>query len=638
MALRIDRFGSIRPLSDPRNLSGEEAQKAHNCRLDSGTIVPLHEPAVIQWVPVGSRTVYRHDEDWLTWLNDVNVTKGFLHDDQYGRIYYTGDGAPKVRGIVASVERVYDLGVPRPTGTPAVQTIAKTESSWYREWSYFYEEPDGTRKDEGTLQEGTQIQVVLHDKEFSMSIPSRVTASADAKFVAFFEGRRSKSGAVVGRVYPAMSAYSGNTDLYIDGAAVTANQVNTGSTAKYTLVYDTSEAGRYTMDRSYTYTLVNVYGEEGPPSDPSEVVTVEPTDVAVITGLTASEFMDGYAPIVAIRIYRTVTGIASTEFQFVTELDIAEYLSFTDQVDEADTGEVLPSTYWTAPPAGLTGIIPLPGGFYAAFEGNKVWFSEPGYAHAWPERYQVSVKGSIVGISVTDNTLVVVTNAEPYLITVNDPASVTVTEVPDPQPCISKRSVVTWGGSVFYASADGIVAISGMSTRVITKDYISKKQWRDLSPETMTIVVYDDELYLFSDSSSYIVSAKADGIQITTHDVSATAAWVDVENDALMLADINGRLLSWEAEGDTLQSIWRSKEFVLSRPAEFSVIRVVADGYPVRVNYYAENEEVLTLDLSNDVARRIPSLRHEKVWSFEVSGKSRIRELLISSSMGDLSS
>src|SRR6185503_20443130 len=74
--------------------------------------------------------------------------------------------------------------------------------------------------------------------------------------------------------------------------------------------------------RVYVYTYVSAYGEEGPPSPASNVITVTPeTENVNLTGMAVAPA--GPYNIVAKRIYRSVTGTQDTEFFLIGEVNVA---------------------------------------------------------------------------------------------------------------------------------------------------------------------------------------------------------------------------------------------------------------------------------------------------------------------------
>lgn len=118
--LKLIAFSGETPRLIPRLLPETGSQRAENVRLDNGGLTPFRKAKfthTVTGLDAGNiRTIYRHLDDWLAWPTDVNAAPGPVAQD---RLYYTGDGAPKMR--VSDV--VYDLAVPFPTvaltGTPA---------------------------------------------------------------------------------------------------------------------------------------------------------------------------------------------------------------------------------------------------------------------------------------------------------------------------------------------------------------------------------------------------------------------------------------------------------------------------------------------------------------------------------------
>ena len=104
-------------------------------------------------------------------------------------------------------------------------------------------------------------------------------------------------------------------------------------------------------DVSYVYTLVTALGEEGPPSAPSTVIELTDTESVAVTLATNQQPSGNYnfGSAAKKRVYRSNTGSTNTTFQFVGEVAYTA-TSFTDTVDAAALGEVLPSGTWIGPP------------------------------------------------------------------------------------------------------------------------------------------------------------------------------------------------------------------------------------------------------------------------------------------------
>ena len=116
-ALRFTQFSGEIPRLISRLLPDTGAQVAENVRLNDGGLTPIRKSR--QEYVFGTTdiaTIYKFGSDWLSWPMAVNAAPGPVATD---RLYYTGDGVPKMR--VGST--VYPLAVPAPTaaltGTPS---------------------------------------------------------------------------------------------------------------------------------------------------------------------------------------------------------------------------------------------------------------------------------------------------------------------------------------------------------------------------------------------------------------------------------------------------------------------------------------------------------------------------------------
>ncbi len=108
VALKISAFSGERPLIIPRLLPETSGQRAVNIRMDDGGLTPINDSVPIALAgDKNHKTIYQHGDTWLSWSGVVNAVPGPVAND---RLYYTGDGAPKMR-VAATV---YPLAVPRP--------------------------------------------------------------------------------------------------------------------------------------------------------------------------------------------------------------------------------------------------------------------------------------------------------------------------------------------------------------------------------------------------------------------------------------------------------------------------------------------------------------------------------------------
>lgn len=234
------------------------------------------------------------------------------------------------------------------------------------------------------------------------------------------------------------------------------------------------------VTRSYITTLVTEYGEEGPASAPFVINgKVDDTYVISVPGVAASD-MGTERNVKKIRIYRTIisqTGAA--DFYMVAELNAQTTTqTYNDTMTDAvlATKIMLESTAWTAPP-NLDGFVVMPNGILAGYINNELYFSEPYRPHAWPVAYAIMLEHDIVGLAVTNQTLVVMTKGNPYTASGVNPASITTAQIASFEPCLSKGSILPTEYGVFYTSPNGIILVNPGQAENITKQYITRDKW-----------------------------------------------------------------------------------------------------------------------------------------------------------------
>lgn len=317
-------------------------------------------------------------------------------------------------------------------------------------------------------------------------------------------------------------------------------------------VSGTAEPDTDIVSRVYVYTLVSDLGEEGPPSPPSAVVDVQKGQTVSVSSFVATA--EGFRPVSKIRIYRTVTGSENAEFQFVTELN-ADQSFFNDILTDSETGEVMPSRYWVAPPEGLSGLTTLPSNMFAGFKGNEIYLSEPGFPHAWPDGYSMSIPHNIVAMESTGNTLVVLTSANVRTITVDDPSLAVPSRLDGYLPCVSGAGVVASPLGVIFPSLDGLYLVApGSAPQNLTAGIFTEKNWRELKPESFNAVWYAGQYLCFHDS----------GAGFTFDPFSKLLSRLGF-HCAAMLVEPEGRILhvAYPAGNETVVSLWDSSEFNL---------------------------------------------------------------------------
>jgi len=229
---------------------------------------------------------------------------------------------------------------------------------------------------------------------------------------------------------------------------------------------------------TYVYTWVSSLGEEGPPSPPT-IITNKPDATYHITMTAPTGIDTANRSLAKTRIYRTVVGAQGlASYFFVAEVPIAT-LTYDDSQTDAQVvlNEQLKSVYWTAPPSDLQGLVSMPNGMVAAWRKNEIWFCEPYYPHAWPVTYTIAVPNNIVGLGVFNQSLIILTEGQPYSATGVDPASMALAIIQPLEPCTSRNSIVNTPSGVLYSSPNGLINITPAGAQNITAQSILKDQW-----------------------------------------------------------------------------------------------------------------------------------------------------------------
>ena len=385
----------------------------------------------------------------------------------------------------------------------------------------------------------------------------------------------------------------------------------------------TPNANTTSETRVYTFTYVNSFGEESTPYSETDMSAstedVFPGESVVVTMPTGTI---NNVNVTKKRIYRSALGTANTSYFFVAEVSLAT-ATYTDSLDGDDLNEELPSLTWVQPPTTLKGLVGMPNGVMAGFSGNDVYFSEPFRPFAWPTQYVQTVGYPVVGLGVIDTTVVVLTKGRPYFIQGSHPDSSVMVEADVNQACISKRSIVSMNNHVFFASPDGIVALSPGGSSIVTESLFDKETWQAQSPDDLVACMYETQYVGFFDTTSGNGGFVYDMKQKTWnfHNVYVTGAYNDLKNDALYIIKSN-ELYKWDS-GTDLSYTWKSKKYTFPEPKAFSCYRVEAEAYPITVKIYKDSSAIVNLSVTDNSLRRLPP-GLGTTWEFQLEGDKEV--------------
>lgn len=368
-----------------------------------------------------------------------------------------------------------------------------------------------------------------------------------------------------------------------------------------TMVSGDSDTSVEPEARFYVATFVTTWDEESEPGPTSARVTYRPGNTVAISGIPQPP--SGANNVNRVRLWRwTDTGDAEGDIRMVVELPVGT-TEFIDNIATIDlSASVLATRGWDAAPEGLIGLRNLPNQMAVAHKGFDVYLCEPQAYYAWPIKYVQSLDGKVIATAGYGQALVALTENKTFIGYGTDPESINLVKAEVPADCggtTSARSVVADVGGVVYANRHGLVSLGSGGGALITEKYMGKEEWSAFSPDSVLGAMDGGKYMAFwqsgDSSGGLVLDPNVQGLVRTN--IHATAA--HQHNGRLYLA-IGDRLCAW-GEGDELELTWRSKRFTLPSRVNFSVMRVIADGYPLTVNVYAGGKQrVSKIVRSND--------------------------------------
>lgn len=383
-------------------------------------------------------------------------------------------------------------------------------------------------------------------------------------------------------------------------------------------------------------TFVNELGEEGAPGPVSAKITVKPGALLNLSSLPAAP--GGAYGITHKRIYATKVGEAVTDFFLAAEVGVAVS---TATIDLGNLNDVLLTGDFDMPPADGHSLIELWNQMAAMLSGKAVRFCAEGYIYAWPEGFQMPVGDTPVALAKFDQTLLVLTTGQPYIITGQSPDAMSSAPVALEQSCVSKSSVVGFGFVACWASPDGLWAMGSGGPRNLTAEFFTAEDWRALNPASL-IGCKNEGLYygFFNDGSQrgFIVDP-ANPAGIVMLDTGYTAAFRDSITDAMYLLAPSGAVVKWDAGATLMTATFKSKVFHQATPMLFSAAQVIATDYTgVVVKVYADGVLRHTRTVTKRAPFRLPTGYQATDWQVEVSSQSPkpITAVLLATSMREL--
>jgi len=364
--------------------------------------------------------------------------------------------------------------------------------------------------------------------------------------------------------------------------------------------------------RGYVYTFVNKYGQEGPPSEVSDLIDIYDGNNVTVGNMDTS--VDSSYAVDTKRIYRINQSAGENgQFQFVAEINLTQP-TYEDFIFDSGLGEIIPDS-WEAAPTGINGLISLPNQVLAGFIGNIVCFSYPKYPHAWPVVYQKILDKNVVGLGSYGTTVIALTEGQPYVIVGDNPASSVAEKIEIGHSCVSKKGIVDINGITVYPGPEGLVGIGSKGSDLLTYELMTQKQWSEYNPSSIEAYYWENKYVAFYSTldkkAGFIFDPKTkDFIDLDRQNDTysffyATAGYHD-QIDGTLYLQFGDEIDAFNKGISYRWMQYKSKRYK-TKPWCPGVIKVIAKTYPVLIDIiYPEIPVTIVASVTSENPLRIP--------------------------------
>lgn len=145
MKLELSNFKGMMPKVAPEKLTPGYAVRAVNCQYENGNLRSIDSNVAVDPQPALAagiiKSLFLYERSfWLSWSADIDAAISPVENDSFRRLYYTGEGKPKITynsiatGPGALPSASFDLGIPAPETaitfsiTLAGDTVSNTDN------------------------------------------------------------------------------------------------------------------------------------------------------------------------------------------------------------------------------------------------------------------------------------------------------------------------------------------------------------------------------------------------------------------------------------------------------------------------------------------------------------------------------
>lgn len=374
--------------------------------------------------------------------------------------------------------------------------------------------------------------------------------------------------------------------------------------------------------RSYSYrvTFSDANGNEGEPSEATEEITSKEGETVELTfqGIKT----EGDETPSKINIYRSDGGTGINYYYYLDTVDY-ETKTYKDYyIDNSRLGRQLPYyngfvppvPMWGNPPDDMTEVIQMPSMFYVGFKEKTLYFSDVRlYNYRWPDAFKIEFNYDILKIMAIGNVCVVFTKGAVYGVYGNRPYEHWAKELSS-RCCVSGDGVAKLNEVAYYITPDGLMKTNGYNASLISGQFFMPKDWRNLTPLTMTLEQQGDRLFVYTADSSaynYIFQFDVKGLSVLQTDRTTP---------------------TFEAT----EMLWESREYTFNKPTTFNYARVLAESYTGVILYiYRNNVLIYQKEVLDNQAFSLSRFDPHKNWTVKVKAKERVHRISLAQGMDE---
>jgi len=573
--LRLAQFSGEVPRLLPRLLPDGGAQHAENVRLDDGGLTPIRSGRVEHQFAPGPdiQTIYKFGSDWLSWTTVVNAVPGPVATD---RLYYTGDGSPKMR--VGST--VYALAMPAPT---VALTLALS----------------GT----GTGDVTTRLYVYTFVSSFGEeSEPCPISApinwqSGNTVTLSGFQAAPAGRAITKQRIYRSQSSSQAGTDLFF-------LEERTASTSNFVDTYTPEQFGEVLPSRDYNQ----------PPADLAGLISLPNGMMAAFSGKQLC-FCEPYQPhawpekyrltaawaIVGLGSYGTTVVAGTQGYPYVVSGNSPE--SMIEEKIEVNlpciNGRGLVDLGYSVAYPSNDGLVVVSGG--GASVATNALFTRPDWQQISPGsivsgqfsgRYFASYSYTDLAGNLSEGTFIIdLTGAQPFVLSATIHPDAFYYDLPS--------------GALYYLLDKAVYEWDALGQPNEAMTWRSKRFVLP-APASFGAILVEGRDVLTQEERSLAEAARAAVIAANASYFASPSMGSEIDGAAIDIFSLNG---------DPLQRL----------PAEkFTKVTVYADGVLVRT--------VTKLD----TPLRINGDRRAKVWEVQVEGTAEVEQITMATTIREL--